>query len=341
MTKGIYKYKDLVKNIDVYIGKDSKIHYNQRHSDHKCKSNYKAQKINQIIQNNPERYEYSIICEYPNLTDEELSYLEIKEIMKHKFLYGKIPKFNFTIGGDGSTGYKKETKEEYKYKIRTHGDRFAIDGYDPRKPIKTSIYYDELIPICEALNNNEITEQEVKEIDLYEKRCKYYVLKNKRYNTYTIYRRKQYIKSFKTQQEAKDICDKLNADKISEEEVKNMNKETKAYISKSGKYFVIRFKGKAIRQNKDINKLIPLCDALNNNQMAVDEVKNYDLFEYTVVFNGDHVGFSIHDRNHKKVKSSRKYDKLVLICNALNSGELSEEQVKSVHGVNKLIKMVN
>ena len=114
MTKGIYQYEDVNTGEVIYIGKDSNIGENKRYKDHLYKSNYNSQPFNRIIQNNPNRYEYSVICEYPDLTDDELNYLEIQEIMKHKFLYDELPKFNFTIGGDGKTGYKhtEETKRK-------------------------------------------------------------------------------------------------------------------------------------------------------------------------------------------------------------------------------------
>lgn len=114
MTKGIYQYVDVNTNEVVYIGKDSLIDKNKRHKDHLYKSNYNSQPFNSVIQNNPNRYEYGVICEYPDLTNDELNYLEIKEIMKHKFLHDELPKFNFTVGGDGKTGYKhtEETKKK-------------------------------------------------------------------------------------------------------------------------------------------------------------------------------------------------------------------------------------
>lgn len=105
--KGIYKYTDLKTGVVVYIGKDSYIDENRRHIHHLRPSTYDHQQINRVLQNNPDRYEYGVICAFDDLSDDELNYLEIKEIMKHKFLYDKKPKFNFTIGGDGSTGYKR------------------------------------------------------------------------------------------------------------------------------------------------------------------------------------------------------------------------------------------
>lgn len=114
MTKGTYCFIDKKNSIPVYIGKDSNIGKNRRYNQHYYPSNYNQQQINRVLINNPDRYEYRVICEYQNLTDDELNYLEIKEIMKHKFLYDEKPKFNYTIGGDGTSGYThtKETRQK-------------------------------------------------------------------------------------------------------------------------------------------------------------------------------------------------------------------------------------
>lgn len=112
--KGIYQYMDLNTNDVVYIGRDSRIDINRRHKQHLQPSLYDAQQINRVLQNNPNRYDYTVICQYDDLTDEELDYLEIKEIMKHKFLYDNLPKFSYTIGGGGNYGliHSDETKKK-------------------------------------------------------------------------------------------------------------------------------------------------------------------------------------------------------------------------------------
>lgn len=104
--KGIYCYYDLEMDIVVYIGKDSYIERKNRYYTHKSPSKYNGQPINRVIQNNPDRYEYRVIHEYSDLTDDELNLMECMEIMKHKFLYDDIPKFNFDVGGDGCTGHR-------------------------------------------------------------------------------------------------------------------------------------------------------------------------------------------------------------------------------------------
>lgn len=137
MSKGIYGYYDKENNyICVNIGKDSHINENRRHKQHLYPSRYDEQQFNRVLQNNQDRYEYRVICEYPDLTDDELNYLEIKEIMKHKFLYGERPKFNFTIGGDGISGYT--FTDESKKKM---GE--SKKGSVPWNKGKTGCYSDE------------------------------------------------------------------------------------------------------------------------------------------------------------------------------------------------------
>ena len=105
---GIYAYFDKKDNSVVYVGKDSSIEKNKRHREHMYKSNYNKQVINRILQNNPNRYTYQVLVwdvkDYDTLTA-----LEIQNIRQLK------PKFNFTDGGDGKTGYV--TSDETKRKI--------------------------------------------------------------------------------------------------------------------------------------------------------------------------------------------------------------------------------
>lgn len=107
MTCGIYCYKDTQNNDKiVYVGKDSNIGDNKRHKDHHRPSNYKKQVINRVLQNNPNRYTYHILKQ-GEFNDNLLNALEI--IYTHRY----NPKFSFTIGGDGSRGYKhsEESKQ--------------------------------------------------------------------------------------------------------------------------------------------------------------------------------------------------------------------------------------
>ena len=108
--KGIYKYTDLKNGEVVYVGKDSHIDKNQRHYAHVAPSGYNDQQIHRVIQNNPNRYEYSVLYSSDYVSDDDLIMLEMSFIERYD------PKFNFTKGGEGLCGYK--FTEETKQKIR-------------------------------------------------------------------------------------------------------------------------------------------------------------------------------------------------------------------------------
>ena len=105
--KGIYKYTDLKNGDVVYIGKDSHIDKNRRHKQHLQPFNYDEQPINRILQNNRDRYEYSVLWVVEDCSTLKLNKMEI--------LFGKIynPKFNFDkFGKGGSTRHTEQTKQK-------------------------------------------------------------------------------------------------------------------------------------------------------------------------------------------------------------------------------------
>ena len=116
MAKGIYCYIDKENDKIVYVGKDSNINKNKRHRDHLAPSLYNAQPINRILQNNPDRYKYCALWEIDDCTDNHLNQMEIFYIKKYD------PQFNFTEGGDGSSGFKHS--EETKQKISKNNARY-------------------------------------------------------------------------------------------------------------------------------------------------------------------------------------------------------------------------
>ena len=108
MAKGIYCYLDKENDKTVYVGKDSNIDKNKRHRGHLAPSNYNAQPINRIMQNNPGRYIYQVLWEIDDCTDNHLNQMEIFYIKKYD------PRFNFTEGGDGMSGFahSEETRKK-------------------------------------------------------------------------------------------------------------------------------------------------------------------------------------------------------------------------------------
>ena len=108
MAKGIYCYIDNENDKIVYIGKDSSINKNKRHKEHLAPSRYNAQPINRILQNNSGRYIYQVLWEIDDCTDNHLNQMEIFYIKKYD------PKFNFTDGGEGISGFmhSEETRKK-------------------------------------------------------------------------------------------------------------------------------------------------------------------------------------------------------------------------------------
>lgn len=106
MTRGIYAYIDKETNKIVYVGKDSYIHEGRRKQQHLSPYKYDQQPFNKILQNNPDRYIYKVL-EEGDFSDDMLDALEKKYIRQyntHRPCTGHG--WNFTIGGDGSLGYR-------------------------------------------------------------------------------------------------------------------------------------------------------------------------------------------------------------------------------------------
>lgn len=103
MTVGIYGYWDNLKDEMVYIGQS--VNIQKRLHAHVEPGRYDDQKINKILQSNPDRYTPHILKE---CDINSLDYWEITLIA----LYN--PKFNFAIGGKVNRGYhlSKETKRK-------------------------------------------------------------------------------------------------------------------------------------------------------------------------------------------------------------------------------------
>lgn len=109
MVLGIYCYIDKKDDSIVYIGKDSNIDKRQRNKDHLASYNYNKQVINRVLQKDTTRYDYYIL-EWNVTSQADLNDLEMSYIAEFN------PKFNFTNGGDGTSGYKHT--DESKQKIR-------------------------------------------------------------------------------------------------------------------------------------------------------------------------------------------------------------------------------
>jgi len=112
MNSGIYCYKDILNNNEVvYVGKDLRISKNKRHNAHNQKCNYNKQVINRILQDNPNRYSYEVLKEW----DMEKYHPKVGNLLEKLYIRRYNPKFNYTLGGEGSYGFKHS--EESKKKI--------------------------------------------------------------------------------------------------------------------------------------------------------------------------------------------------------------------------------
>lgn len=175
MTSGLYGYYDIKKQYVVYIGEDAHIEDDKRYNDHKSPSNYNAQRINMVVQNNPDRYVYFKFIE-GNYDEENLKKLEKEAIhifKTYKYDYPEKNVFNFTRGGDG-VGVKQDNpnwrNEDYaivKHQTKRDKSQFCIMGRN-HKRIKYSMNKEKLEELIHKLNNHEITEEEVKNLRLHD-----------------------------------------------------------------------------------------------------------------------------------------------------------------------------
>lgn len=122
MNSGIYCYRDKFKDTKiVYVGKDSHIDKNTRHKQHINPAMYDKQVINRVLQNNPQRYQYEVLKQ-SDFEEGLLSALEIIYIKRYN------PKFNYTIGGEGVTGYKHSSKTKKRISESVKGKNNPFYG---------------------------------------------------------------------------------------------------------------------------------------------------------------------------------------------------------------------
>ena len=75
-----------------------------------------------MLQNNPDRYEYKVLWEIENCTNNHLNEMEIFYIKKYD------PQFNFTEGGDGSSGFKHSEETRKKMSEAQKGKNHPMYG---------------------------------------------------------------------------------------------------------------------------------------------------------------------------------------------------------------------
>ncbi len=131
MSSGIYAYWDNIKNYYVYVGKDNNIDKKSRHYKHIAPYAYDKQKINMVLQNNSERYEYRVIMEgdYDDWQLNQMEKLCIKSFKTFKEDYPERSVFNFTKGGDGQSGFKHSKKTRKKMSEAHSGKKHQNSKY--------------------------------------------------------------------------------------------------------------------------------------------------------------------------------------------------------------------
>lgn len=120
MSCGIYCYKDSLNNDSiVYIGKDSNIDTYSRHRSHKDPSKYDAQPFNRILQNNMRRYHYEVLTSWESDKYPPILLTTLERCFIRKF----NPKFNFTEGGEGVSGFKHSEETKAKMSESRKGEK--------------------------------------------------------------------------------------------------------------------------------------------------------------------------------------------------------------------------
>ena len=205
---GIYCYTDKITGNIVYIGADSHIDKNMRHRQHYQKSLYGGQVINRVLQNNPDRYDYSVLYHVKDI--EEMEQLEFDLINLYR------PKFNFAHGGR----LNKKFKEKYVYRVSKKSPAgYQIIGKN-HTSLKICKDKNKLIPLVEKLNNGIMSESEVKQVKL--NPPKYTIAKH--YDRFRIINKSnKEIKSCNNIHKLKTLVEKLNNGEISEETIKMMD----------------------------------------------------------------------------------------------------------------------
>ena len=153
-------------------------------------------------------------------------------------------------------------------------------------------------------------------------------------------RSRQPIKSCKDKSKLEPLATALNNGEITEAEVRAIDFFEYTVVKAGSNGFTICDRSHyQIKTCKDKSKLEPIAVALNNGEITEKEAKAIDFFEYTVVKAGSN-GFTICDRSHYQIKTCKDKSKLEPIAVALNNGKITDEEVKVIRGVNKVLEIL-
>jgi len=137
---GIYGYWDNKKQYVAYIGKDSNITQNRRHKEHLNITNYNRQEINKVIQNNPNRYQYFVLCvgSFSKKAINELEKEAIKIFKTYKYDYPQKSVFNFTRGGEESPSLNPNIAKKISNSVSGEKNHFYGKHHSKANKIKMS-----------------------------------------------------------------------------------------------------------------------------------------------------------------------------------------------------------
>lgn len=113
----------------------------------------------------------------------------------------------------------------------------------------------------------------------------------------------------------------------------------KGFVNGKQRYCIYNRNNITIKTSLNKNKLLEICYLLNNKKITDQEAKRYDVFEYTISKHSTD-RFKIADRNNRALKTCADPKKLEIICNALNNNKITEYDVKSTRGVDKVIESI-
>lgn len=128
VTKGIYLFWDKKYEQVIYAGRFTG---KQRIKEHFLSCRKKDQKINQYVQNHPDRIESVIFCEFDDISDDDLNQLEMETIKLFKLNRYRYPNshvFNFTDGGEGTCGFTHSEGSKKKISEANSGENHPFYG---------------------------------------------------------------------------------------------------------------------------------------------------------------------------------------------------------------------
>lgn len=317
----------------MYIGQA--VDFKTRHSEHKAgKGVADNSRIDAaFLKYGEDAFDIKILASAPNMDkDEARAYLDALEeyyIWKYNTLKDddhynlQAGGHNFGIGENNSS-WKKEARV-IKGGLTAAGKQswnLRFNG----KTLRSSIHKDELLKICDEINN--------RSLDIHSRDERAYVIKtgntsNGKQN-YAIKYKGKILKSSVFKEKLQEICDEINIENkfnIPENQLSIINE---AHVAKKGvatgeqRYGII-FEGKTIKTSDNEDELQALCDIINTKGIdefyKMEEEKSKKDKAVIVKSGINRQGKQMYAVNYngKSIKHSINKEKLEKICNEINT----------------------